>query len=269
MDEYQFARALTYDFGALANMFTEAFTGYFFPMNMTPEALANHWRLYHIDGARSMVMRDEEGTFVGMTLIGVRGTRGWCGGFGIAPAFRGHAAGKRLARAMVETARASDLRSLQLEVLSQSEPARAIYESAGLTVRRRVRTVELAIAALPDGAERSPAGSRHPRRWWLRMSWPRSQSGSKNWLACSPSRPRQRMSLTALVSAVRWSACALARQHAFSRPAWRSRSPSRSWSRSSGRRRVSHNYPVHKLPRQQLDPGTLPGARLHRGLQPG
>ena len=154
MDEYQFARALTYDFGALANMFTEAFTDYFFPMNMTPEALANHWRLYHIDGARSMVMRDEEGTFVGMTFIGVRGTRGWCGGFGIAPAFRGHGAGKRLAREMVEMARASGLRSLQLEALSQNEPARAIYESAGLTVRRRVRTVELAIAALPDGTER-------------------------------------------------------------------------------------------------------------------
>jgi ribosomal protein S18 acetylase RimI-like enzyme len=154
MEEYQFARALSYDFGALANMFTEAFTGYFFPMNMTPEALANHLRLYHIDGARSLVMRDPEGTFVGMTLIGVRGTRGWCGGFGVAPAFRGHGAGKRLAREMVETARASGLRSLQLEVLAQNDAARAIYESAGLAVRRRVRTVEIAVEALPDGTER-------------------------------------------------------------------------------------------------------------------
>jgi ribosomal protein S18 acetylase RimI-like enzyme len=150
MEEYQIARALSYDFGALANMFTEAFTGYFFPMNMTPEALANHWRLYHIDGARSLVMRDPEGTFVGMTLIGARGTRGWCGGFGVAPAFRGHGAGKRLAREMVETARASGLRSLKLEVLAQNDAARAIYKSAGLTVRRRVRTVEIAVAALPN-----------------------------------------------------------------------------------------------------------------------
>jgi hypothetical protein len=99
-------------------------------------------------------MRDPEGTFVGMTLIGARGTRGWCGGFGIAPAFRGHGAGKRLAREMVETARASGLRSLQLEVLAQNEAARAIYESAGLTVRRRVRTIEIAITALSDGTER-------------------------------------------------------------------------------------------------------------------
>jgi ribosomal protein S18 acetylase RimI-like enzyme len=154
MEEYQFARALSYDFGALANMFTEAFTGYFFPMNMTPEALANHWRLYHIDGARSLVMRDPEGTFVGMTLIGARGTRGWCGGFGVAPAFRGHGAGKRLAREMVETARASGLRSLQLEVLAQNDAARATYKSAGLTVRRRVRSVEIAITTLPNGADR-------------------------------------------------------------------------------------------------------------------
>jgi ribosomal protein S18 acetylase RimI-like enzyme len=152
MEEYRFMRALSYDFGALTNMFTDAFTGYFFPMNMTPEALANHWRLYHIDGARSLVMRDPEGTFVGMTLIGVRGMRGWCGGFGIATAFRGHGAGKRLAREMVETARASGLRSLQLEVLAQNDAARAIYASAGLTMRRRVRTIEIAVAALPNEA---------------------------------------------------------------------------------------------------------------------
>ena len=61
MEEFQFTRALSYDFGALANMFTEAFTGYYFPMTMAPDALANHWRLYHIDGARSLVMRDSQG----------------------------------------------------------------------------------------------------------------------------------------------------------------------------------------------------------------
>ena len=154
MEEYQFTRALSYDFGALANMFTEAFTGYFFPMNMTAEALANHWRLYHIDGVRSLVMLDALGAFAGITLIGVRGTRGWCGGFGVAPAFRGRGAGKRLARDMVKTARASGLQSLQLEVLSQNDAARAIYEKVGLTVRRRLRTVEIAVAALPDGTER-------------------------------------------------------------------------------------------------------------------
>jgi hypothetical protein len=120
---------------------------------MTPEALATHWRLYHIDGARSLVLLDRAGAFAGMTLIGARGARGWCGGFGVTPAFRGRGVGKRLAREMVETARASGLRSLQLEVLSQNGAARSVYETAGLTVRRQVRTVEIAIAALPAGAD--------------------------------------------------------------------------------------------------------------------
>jgi ribosomal protein S18 acetylase RimI-like enzyme len=153
MEEFQFARALTYDFGALASLFTEAFTDYFIPMTMTPEALATHWRLYHIDGARSLVMLDRSGAFAGMTLLGARGTRGWCGGFGVTPAFRGRGAGKRLAREMVETARTSGLRSLQLEVLAQNGAARSVYETAGLRVRRHVRTVEIAIAALPAGAD--------------------------------------------------------------------------------------------------------------------
>jgi ribosomal protein S18 acetylase RimI-like enzyme len=151
MEEYRFSRALAYRFTELAEMFNSAFTGYLLLVSMTAEATAAHWRLYHIDGARSLVTHDQAGAFVGLAYIGVRGTRGWCGGFGIAPAFRGRGAGKRLAREMVETARESGLRSLQLEVLSQNEAARAIYEAAGLTVRRRVRSVEIAVAALPDG----------------------------------------------------------------------------------------------------------------------
>jgi ribosomal protein S18 acetylase RimI-like enzyme len=97
MEEFQFTLALSYDFGALANMFTEAFTGYFFPMTMAPDALANHWRLYHIDGARSLVMRDSR-AFTGIALIGARGA---VRRVGIAPAFRGRGAGKRLAREMI------------------------------------------------------------------------------------------------------------------------------------------------------------------------
>src|SRR5260370_10814354 len=101
MDDYQFSRALAYDFAALAVMFTDAFTGYFFPMNMTVEALATHWRLYHIDGARSLVMRDSSDAFAGLAFIRVRGTRAWCGGFGGAPSYRRRGAGKPLGPGMV------------------------------------------------------------------------------------------------------------------------------------------------------------------------
>jgi len=147
MEEYQFARALSYDFGALANMFTEAFTGYFFPMNMTPEALANHWRLYQIDGARSLVMRDPEGTFVAMTLIGARGTRGWCGGFGVAPAFRGHGAGKRLAREMVETGDALPLEVSDVAIEERQHLGLVAGQRAcGLGTDERAHAVHVGLA---------------------------------------------------------------------------------------------------------------------------
>jgi hypothetical protein len=51
---------------------------------------------------------------------------------------------------MVESARASGLGSLQLEVLSQNDAARALYKTAGLEKRRHVRTLEIAVEALPD-----------------------------------------------------------------------------------------------------------------------
>ena len=185
MEEYQFTRALSYDFGALANMFTEAFTGYFFPMTMTPDALANHWRLYHIDGARSLVMRDSRERSQAYRSS-ARGER-VAGAAGLGSRrVRGRGAGKRLAREMIETARASGLRSLQLEVLSQNEAARAVYEGAGLTVRRRVRTVEIALTALPEGQTLTPDRLRHRRHLSRKMSSPRSRSGSRSLPACSP-----------------------------------------------------------------------------------
>jgi ribosomal protein S18 acetylase RimI-like enzyme len=148
MNAYRFSNALDYTHAQLAEMHNISFSGYFFPMNMNAEASAWFWRVYQIDARSSVVMHDEHGAFVGMARMGVRGRRGWCGGFGIAPEFRGTGASKLLAAQMVQAARESGLTSLQLEALTQNVKAVKVYESVGFVTTRRLIILQAASKAL-------------------------------------------------------------------------------------------------------------------------
>lgn len=152
MNQYRFSDATGYTLAQITEMHNESFSGYFMPATMTTEATANFWRVHQIDASRSVVMHDEIGTFVGMARTGVRGKRGWCGGFGIVPAFRGSGASKLLAAEMVRVARDSGLTTLQLEVLTQNIRAFKVYENAGFVTTRKLIGLQVAVASLPAGA---------------------------------------------------------------------------------------------------------------------
>jgi GNAT superfamily N-acetyltransferase len=152
MNQYRFSDATGYSLAQITEMHNESFSGYFMPATMTTEATANFWRVHQIDASRSVVMHDENGTFVGMARTGVRGKRGWCGGFGIVPAFRGSGASKLLAAEMVRVARESGLTTLQLEALTQNVPAFKVYKGVGFVTTRKLIGLQVAVAALPAGA---------------------------------------------------------------------------------------------------------------------
>ena len=177
MNDFHFSHALGYTFEQLADMHNTSFTGYFVPISMTPEQVVDFWRMNQIDANRCVVMHDTHNTFVGMARMGTRGTRGWCGGFGIVPEFRGTGASKQLAGEMVRVARETGLRLLQLEVLTQNVRARKLYERVGFVVRRRLFGLEIAVEALPAGdsltAERLPLDTL--------LSWPQENLLSHCW----------------------------------------------------------------------------------------
>ncbi len=153
MSTYHFSNALGYSLEQLCKMHNQSFEGYFFPMKMTPEGTADFWRSNQIDARRCVVMHDEAGTFVGMARMGTRGLRGWCGGFGIVPAFRGVGASKLLAEEMVRVARETGLAELQLEALTQNERAIKLYQRVGFVITRRLYGLEIAPDALPADAD--------------------------------------------------------------------------------------------------------------------
>src|SRR5690348_1666451 len=152
MSSYRFSNALDYTHAQLAEMHNASFSGYFFPMHMSAETSAWFWRVYQIDASACVVMHDEQGAFVGMARVGARGRRGWCGGFGIAPEFRGTGASKLLAAQMVQTARESGLTSLQLEALTQNVKAIKVYEGVGFVATRRLVIIQAASKVLRAAA---------------------------------------------------------------------------------------------------------------------
>jgi len=126
------------------------FKGYPIPINHTPEGFAAFCRILSMDFARSIALRQVGGKLVGIAMLGVRGDEGWCGGFGIAPDFRGRRLASLLLSALVEKARSTHLKVLRLEVLEGNEPALRTYRQGGFRVERSVAVVAAPIDTVHD-----------------------------------------------------------------------------------------------------------------------
>jgi ribosomal protein S18 acetylase RimI-like enzyme len=75
---------------------------------------------------------------VGMAVLGVRPPRGWIGGLGVVPAHRRRGIARAMMEYLLDRARSLSLHTLQLEVVTHNEAARALYESLGFVEQRRL-----------------------------------------------------------------------------------------------------------------------------------
>ncbi len=119
-----------------ANALNRVFQEYLVPVTFSSEQLHLHMSYNDVVAAASPLWYDEAGKVLAAALLAIRGKRGWIGGFGVAPEYRGQGYASQLLRSLVEAARERDMKSLALEVLTDNAPAIATYRSAGFeTVR--------------------------------------------------------------------------------------------------------------------------------------
>jgi ribosomal protein S18 acetylase RimI-like enzyme len=104
----------------------------------TAESYADRCRVHDIDLERSVVSRDAAGRVIGFAMLARRGERGWCGDFGVVPEWRGQGIGHRMMEAFLEQARRAGVRRVTLEVWSDNDPARRVYERAGFCAVREL-----------------------------------------------------------------------------------------------------------------------------------
>ena len=129
--------ASLYSMSELVGMWGLAYADYFADLKFDEKKLAAHIAIHDIDLARSVVIETDAKEFVGLSLLSLRGARGWIGGFGVNPKHRRQGHSAILIRSQLAVARGAGLGSVQLEVLMQNWVSKT-YERAGFTTTRQL-----------------------------------------------------------------------------------------------------------------------------------
>jgi ribosomal protein S18 acetylase RimI-like enzyme len=126
-----------YGIETLVGLFRRCFEGYLVDLQMTAEMLGEFIRVDHIDLLASRVVR-ENGEDAALALVSRRGARARVAAMGVTAPHRRRGVGRWLMEQLIAQSEERGERSLQLEVVEQNVPARALYESVGFVVRRRL-----------------------------------------------------------------------------------------------------------------------------------
>jgi ribosomal protein S18 acetylase RimI-like enzyme len=131
------------------------FAQYVVPISFSEPQYNAHVSVNDIDLAASPIWYDGDDV-VAAAVLGVRGRRGWLGGFGLVPAYRGRGLARELLADVLEHAWRLDLESVALEVLEQNPAARQTYVTGGFERTRRLFTYEIDPASLSADAPYAP-----------------------------------------------------------------------------------------------------------------
>src|SRR6185369_5737561 len=96
-----FPRASSLTLAALADLYTRAFGDYFYPAHVTAAELASRIPAEQLLLDHSPLLC-VDATPVGLALLGLRGERACCGGFGIVPDQRGRGLALPLTLALLD-----------------------------------------------------------------------------------------------------------------------------------------------------------------------
>jgi len=194
--------ATGFDSAALAALFARGYEGYFVPVHLDAAAFDVMVRSGDIDLAASRVAL-VGGEPTGIAILGVRGTRGWVGGIGVASERRGRGDGRRLMREIIAAARQRGLATLALEVLVQNAPAIPLYESLGFRDTRLLDILARTGDPAADATGSVPAAADVARAGTLPASAPttgampleRALALGAAWQAVPPPWQRERRSI--------------------------------------------------------------------------
>ncbi len=131
------------------------FAQYVVPISFSEPQYAAHVAVNDIDLTASPIWYDGDDV-VAAAVLGVRGRRGWLGGFGLVPEYRGRGLARELLADVLERAWRLDLDSVALEVLEQNPAARQTYVTGGFKRTRRLLTYEIDTARLNVEAPYAP-----------------------------------------------------------------------------------------------------------------
>lgn len=129
------------DIATITAAFTNAYTGYFFPMVFTDAATEVYLHAHDIALDASPIWFEGD-IPIAVGALGIRERRAWVGAFGIAPDFRGKGLAQPMFGEIVRLAKRKKAAQIQLEVLDRNTRAIEVYARAGFTERRKLFSLE-------------------------------------------------------------------------------------------------------------------------------
>jgi ribosomal protein S18 acetylase RimI-like enzyme len=133
------------DVATLARVFTAAYEGYWFPVELDAAGFERMTTIVDADLGLSRVAT-VGGEPVAIVLLARRHVEGWVGGMGVAAPHRRRGIGRAALTAALDAAGDVGIERVTLEVLEQNEAARELYRHLGFG---RVRDLE--VWSLPTG----------------------------------------------------------------------------------------------------------------------
>ncbi len=143
--------------------FNRAFTGYYLPMAQTPAGLTEMMREndVRLDVSLALLV---DGAMEGIGLVALRGERGWIGGMGVGPQWRGQGLGGQLLTHLLSGLRDAGAHIAQLEALSVNAPALALYKRMGFHDVRELRVYQGTLREAASGlTQHDPATTQRIR----------------------------------------------------------------------------------------------------------
>ena len=144
---HHFVPASAFTLEAFADLYTRSFAGYFYPMTQTVAGFSARVRTDHLNLHHSVLLLVND-VPAGEATLGLRGTQAWCGGFGIAPEFRGRGYGKALMIYVARLAKERDCGRFEWSVLDWNAPAIAFYKGLGADILAEWQIVRVTGEAL-------------------------------------------------------------------------------------------------------------------------
>ena len=116
-------------FDDLLTTLNTGYEGYIVPLQLNAEQLRGHLdnNDIHLQASRIAIMDNKP---IGVALLGARGSRGWVGGVGIAPAYRNQGIGRQLMRVIASSLVQRGYQSMMTWVLADNLSCR-FYEAVG------------------------------------------------------------------------------------------------------------------------------------------
>jgi predicted GNAT family N-acyltransferase len=158
------------------------FAEYLIPVAFSSEQLELHVSYNDVNLALSPVWYDGSGDVIAAALLAIREKRGWIGGFGVAPEYRGKGYARNLVDRLITVCRERGLERLTLEVLTENAAAIATYRSAGFEITRRLFCFETTIDVphMPQTFAYASPDELIGRAQNVRPSWQREAASLRN-----------------------------------------------------------------------------------------